>query len=229
MRCKNSDEKYYTGKENTPLGRGFSASGEKVGTRMRGRDGKTYVVQKYSNGKRWVAVSSSKRKTSPRIKFGYEGEDSKKWKRGLSVGDSMRYSGGHEKPEISRSFTNVKIGDGILNQSIGTEYPLHRYNLDNDNWSWFIRNEGTYDPEEFGAEVSQKLLELISEMDIDVPDLSYDEEKALLNIAVRKVIDESEPDNMYGKLRDRYQFLHPKSKGIDDKSHERMWWLPGKN
>ena len=75
MRCKNCDGKYYTGKENTPLGRGYSAAVEKVGTKMRGRDGKTYVVKKYSNGKRWVHVSSQGspkpkgRKTAPKGLF----------------------------------------------------------------------------------------------------------------------------------------------------------------
>lgn len=71
MRCKNCDGKYYSGKENTPLGRGYSAAVEKVGTKMRGLDKKTYVVKKYSNGKQWVHVSSSgTRKTSPRM-FGW--------------------------------------------------------------------------------------------------------------------------------------------------------------
>lgn len=64
MKCKNCDEKYYTGKENTPLGRGYSAAVEKVGTKMKGRDGKMYVVKKYKNGKRWT--SSKIRHTSPR-------------------------------------------------------------------------------------------------------------------------------------------------------------------
>jgi len=66
-KCHNCS-KYYTGKENTPLGKGYSASVEKVGKKMKGRDGKMYVVKPYGkNGKRWMRVSSSKRrKTSPR-------------------------------------------------------------------------------------------------------------------------------------------------------------------
>ena len=211
MRCKNCEDKYYTGKENTPLGRGYSASVEKVGTRMRGRDKRTYVVQKYSNGKRWVAVSSIKRTTSPRIKFGYENDSSGSWERVLSVGDAMRHSSSHKKPELSKSFTGVDIAGGILNQD--GEYPLHLYNLDNDNWTWLIRNEGTYNPEEFGAEVSQELLYLISNMDLDVPNLEYEQEKDLLNMAVRRVINKNEP-SMYEKLRDRYQLFHPEGKGI---------------
>jgi len=64
--CKNTQEKRYTGKENTPLGNGYSASAEKVGTEMKGRDGKLYIVKKYKNGKRWILL---KRNTSPRAKY----------------------------------------------------------------------------------------------------------------------------------------------------------------
>lgn len=66
MKCKNCEGKYYTGKENTPLGKGYSASVEKVGKRMKGRDGNMYEVVKSGKGKRWLKVTS-KRKTSPRM------------------------------------------------------------------------------------------------------------------------------------------------------------------
>jgi len=64
MRCKNSPDKLYTGKENTPLGRGFSAAAEPIGKKMKGRDGEKYTVKQYKNGKRWVIL---KRTTSPRM------------------------------------------------------------------------------------------------------------------------------------------------------------------
>lgn len=64
MKCHNDSNKSFTGKENTPLGRGYSACAEEEGKRMRGKDGKTYEVKKYSNGKRWVSVVSSKKKAS---------------------------------------------------------------------------------------------------------------------------------------------------------------------
>lgn len=65
MKCKNCDDKYYTGEENTPLGRGYSASVEKVGTEMKGKDRKMYVVKKYKNGKRWVRISSASKQKNP--------------------------------------------------------------------------------------------------------------------------------------------------------------------
>lgn len=61
--CKNKEDKYYTGRENTPLGRGYYASGEKKGQIRVGRDGKKY---KAGNG-RWVLIE--KRRFNPRMEL----------------------------------------------------------------------------------------------------------------------------------------------------------------
>ena len=58
------ERKPILGRRTPPLGRGYSASCEKVGTRMRGTDQKMYVVIKIKNGKRWQHVS--KKATSPK-------------------------------------------------------------------------------------------------------------------------------------------------------------------
>jgi hypothetical protein len=63
MRCHNS-EKYYNGKENTPLGRGYSASGFKENHQMKGKDGRYYRVQVTKKGKRWTKKVS--KNISPR-------------------------------------------------------------------------------------------------------------------------------------------------------------------
>ena len=55
--CKNVKSKTFTGKENTPLGRGYHASGEKVNTVMKGKDGKKYKVVKTKTSKRWQKVN----------------------------------------------------------------------------------------------------------------------------------------------------------------------------
>ena len=60
-RCKNCPPSptrgcYYTGKENTPRGKGYSAKYEKEGKKMRGRDGEMYVVK----NERWAKVGSKK-------------------------------------------------------------------------------------------------------------------------------------------------------------------------
>lgn len=65
MECKNNSSKRYTGYENTPLGRGYSASGEEEGKRMKGRDGKMYYVERMSNDvKRWKMVEKN---NNPRL------------------------------------------------------------------------------------------------------------------------------------------------------------------
>ncbi|MDA8032367.1 MAG: hypothetical protein MPK62_14825, partial [Alphaproteobacteria bacterium] len=69
--CKNCKSKQYTGKENTPLGKGFHAEGEKIGTVKTGTDGSKYVVVKWGDTKRWKRVSSRKNTTlkSPRFEL----------------------------------------------------------------------------------------------------------------------------------------------------------------
>ena len=65
-RCKNCPPSargcYYTGKENTPRGRGFAAKYEEEGKRMKGTDGRMYVVSKTRSGLRWDAVRSDSAK-----------------------------------------------------------------------------------------------------------------------------------------------------------------------
>jgi len=70
-RCKNCVEgkpvSYYTGKENTPQGRGYCARYEKEGKKMMGKDGKMYR----SNGKKWIKIVSKKRH-NPRLYYTWE-------------------------------------------------------------------------------------------------------------------------------------------------------------
>jgi hypothetical protein len=65
--CKNSKNKTYTGKENTPLGMGYHAEGEKLDKKMKGKNGHMYKVNKIKSGKRWFkikALSSPIKRTS---------------------------------------------------------------------------------------------------------------------------------------------------------------------
>ena len=52
-KCLNDSSKRFTGYENTPKGKGYVASSEKVGKRMKGTDGDMYVVTKSGKNKRW--------------------------------------------------------------------------------------------------------------------------------------------------------------------------------
>lgn len=52
--CKNSDKFSYTGKEMSPMGLGYCADAETVGTQMSGRDGKTWIVGVKNNDKIWM-------------------------------------------------------------------------------------------------------------------------------------------------------------------------------
>jgi hypothetical protein len=57
--CKNATDTkvYFTGKESSPLGRGYSAACEDVGKKRKGKDGNLYVVHEKRNGdKKWKMV-----------------------------------------------------------------------------------------------------------------------------------------------------------------------------
>ena len=68
--CKNHKTKTYTGKENTPLGKGYHAEGEKVKKTMKGKDGSMYEVIKTKNGKRWKKLTKGNMKSPRRNKRG---------------------------------------------------------------------------------------------------------------------------------------------------------------
>ncbi len=54
MQCKNNSQYTYTGKEMSPLGLGFCADAESVGTQMVGRDNKSWIVGVKNNDKIWI-------------------------------------------------------------------------------------------------------------------------------------------------------------------------------
>lgn len=54
MTCKNNEKFMYTGKEMSPLGLGFCADAENVGTQMVGRDGKNWIVGIKNGEKIWI-------------------------------------------------------------------------------------------------------------------------------------------------------------------------------
>jgi hypothetical protein len=59
-KCINDNTKKYTGNENTPLGLGYSSSVETVGTIMKGKDDKIYIVKLTKNSNRWVNFDDKK-------------------------------------------------------------------------------------------------------------------------------------------------------------------------
>ena len=67
-KCSNDQTKSYTGKEENPKGLGFSASGENIGTIMKGKDGNDYIVKGTETNKKWIllkeGLTSSKKTIS---------------------------------------------------------------------------------------------------------------------------------------------------------------------
>ncbi len=58
-KCLNDATKTYTGKEENPKGLGYSASGEKVGTIMKGLDGNDYIVKETKTCFKWELVKDN--------------------------------------------------------------------------------------------------------------------------------------------------------------------------
>lgn len=54
MLCKNNEKFTYSGKEMSPLGLGYCADAENVGTQMMGRDNKNWIVGVKNNEKIWI-------------------------------------------------------------------------------------------------------------------------------------------------------------------------------
>lgn len=59
-KCKNNPLRFYKGTEPSPKGKGFCASGAKVGMRKRGTDGHMWSVKKIGKSQRWIKCSTIK-------------------------------------------------------------------------------------------------------------------------------------------------------------------------
>ena len=60
-KCKNSPTGTYKGTEPSPKGRGYCAKGEKVNKKMKGNDGKMWIISETKTGlKRWIKFTNNK-------------------------------------------------------------------------------------------------------------------------------------------------------------------------
>jgi hypothetical protein len=108
--CKNTNKKTYTGKENTPLGRGYHAEGEKINKKMKGKDGHMYKVIKIKNGKRWLKINKLKSPT-------------KKTKRGDMDPEAIKI--------LQNNLDSSKDTCEYINKSIGSrDYTLRKEHLE---------------------------------------------------------------------------------------------------
>ncbi len=59
-KCKNNPSRHYKGTEPSPKGNGWCASGESIGKKRKGTDGKMWIVKKTKSSRRWVHCVSCK-------------------------------------------------------------------------------------------------------------------------------------------------------------------------
>ena len=76
--CKNNEKFSYSGKEMSPLGLGYCADAETVGSFMEGKDGNTWIVGVKNNEKVWIRAPVNKQleKEAPEIETEAEPEPS---------------------------------------------------------------------------------------------------------------------------------------------------------
>jgi hypothetical protein len=161
MKCHNCENKYYTGEENTPLGKGHSAHGEKVGTEKRGRDKKMYVVKEYKNGKRWVKKVTKKKVNARGLFF------NPKKTRGV---DKRAARG------ISQAIGGLVSGD--RKESVIKTYPMDKYVGGDDRYL----HEDLFDKKSkerlkrmgrpsFQQQYDQNMITIMNELDLDDDDI----------------------------------------------------------
>lgn len=82
-KCKNDSSRTYKGTEPSPKGLGYCGHAEKIGKRMKGKDGKIWIVIKNKNGiKKWIKFKrSSPSESAKDFKLGTKkkGGDGNKW------------------------------------------------------------------------------------------------------------------------------------------------------
>lgn len=89
-KCKNNPSRHYKGHEPSPKGNGWCASGESIGKKRKGTDGKMWIVKQTKTSKRWIPCTSNnlprkkrKRTTTPRA------TSSKKLKKSTQITTSL--------------------------------------------------------------------------------------------------------------------------------------------
>lgn len=150
--CKNvrgNGKAFYTGTEPSPKGRGYCARFEKIGTKMKGKDGATWVVQSRSSGSRaWakvtrtssvvkkkivrrsaVTVSTTKSSVSTSRGRTIKAYNPMKWN------DWQRYVSSDQQ-DIHNSL--VKLGPVFNQHGINVFYCLWQRNQQNDRYYYIV-------------------------------------------------------------------------------------------
>jgi len=67
--CKNNPTRSYKGTEPSPKGLGYCASGESIGKKRKGKDGKMWIIKEVSNGSgRWMKFSTTTNTYNKKVK-----------------------------------------------------------------------------------------------------------------------------------------------------------------
>ena len=116
-KCKNSPTGTYKGTEPSPKGRGYCAKGEKVNKKMKGNDGKMWIISETKTGlKRWIKFTNNKinsTKNSKKVTKTKQEKTKIKGPKNILSPTLLKY---HKKAIAKRSKRKSKIIDTMKNK-----------------------------------------------------------------------------------------------------------------
>ena len=119
-KCKNDSSRSYKGTEPSPKGLGYCGHAEKVGKRMKGKDGKIWIVVKNKNGiKKWTKFKrSSPSESAKDFKLGTKrkGGDGNKWIITKNKNGVKKWTKINSKKKTSKKIVEKEINDVIERQ-----------------------------------------------------------------------------------------------------------------
>ena len=127
-KCINYPSILYTGKEDSPKGRGYCARGETIGTIKRGRDRKMWIVKKDSiNRKRWAKVSKKsnikkEKKKSAKRKVMKGGTFPDPWQKRTSNQTGIAYYYNPNTDAVAAASSSASHEDQLASAGWETQY-----------------------------------------------------------------------------------------------------------
>lgn len=137
---KNNKKESYKGTEPSPKGLGYCAHNETVGKKMKGRNGKMWIIRERANGSKYWAEDKEKTSVSKRVSNRKSKKGSKKIGKGKyiirfcepsTLADTRMFNTDFNLPDLSLFSKTPKIykGSGKNAYVFGKKYKLSEYVL----------------------------------------------------------------------------------------------------
>ena len=219
--CKNYKSKTYTGKENTPLGKGYHAEGEKINKIMKGKDGNMYKVIKTKSGKRWLKVNIRPERfvgTMKGIKIIKNKSSPRRTKRGFG-GDlnpdfmSTRYNDMQYEQKLYKEYEKQGLDKGLEGSDLklyikgkmdSYKLRLNQFKNSKDVCDYFVKMEEEKGVKLSGSNYDRSIEDLVKGLGLNC---SYENKKMLITMLSNKYqgLDEENKLKSSKKLINNYR------------------------